>query len=332
MLNAVMVGGGYIGDCHIAAYQALAPDLIRLAAIVDANPTAGKRAAEKAGCPYFETLEQALAVTQADIVDICVPTFLHEMFVLKAASFGKHVLCEKPVTLSLAGFDRMHAACKAAGVKFMTGQVVRFSPEFSEFARLIKAGTLGKLHMLSEKRLCQHPAWTTWHRDPEKSGGGLFDLNTHDIDFIYSLFGLPESVSAVGWKSETGCWNHVTTLLRWQDKQAVCETSLEMTGDYPFSVGVRATGDEGTLEYRATAGINIKDAALQGSFYHFPMGQQPRPVEPEQYDPFTREIREFSLAVKNNTPVPIPPEQTREVLRILLATREALETGNTVTL
>lgn len=332
MVHIAMVGGGYIGDCHISACRALDPSFAVLSAVIDANPVSGRRAAEKAGCPWFETLEAALDAVPVDVVDICVPTFLHELFTLKAAARGKHVLCEKPVTLSLESFDRMAEACEKAGVKFMTGQIVRFTPEFSEFARRIGSGQLGKLHMLSEKRLCQHPAWTTWHRDPNKSGGGLFDLNTHDIDFIYSLFGLPESVAAVGWKNDTGCWNHVTTLLRWKDKQAVCETSLEMTGDYPFTVGVRAVGDGGTLEYRATAGVNIKDGETLGSFRHYPVNGEPREITPEQYDPFRREIEEFLLAVRNDTPVPIPPAQTREVLRILLATQKALETGASVCL
>ena len=332
MLHIAMIGGGYIGDCHISAYNALDPDFAVLCAIIDANPVSGKKAAEKAGCLYFETLEQAIEACPIDVVDICVPTFLHEMFTLKAAAHGKHVLCEKPVTLSLESFDRMHTVCKEKGVKFMTGQIVRFTPEFAEFSSRIREGQLGNIHMLSERRLCQHPAWTTWHRDPAKSGGGLFDLNTHDIDFIYSMFGLPESVSAVGWKNDTGCWNHVTTLLHWKDKRAVCETSLEMIGNFPFSAGVRATGDGGTLDYNTTAGVNIKDAESTGSLMYYPADGIPQEVPVAQYDPFYREIESFLLAVKNDTAVPIPPEQTRDVLRILLATKESLETEKTVSL
>ena len=130
MLQVAMIGGGYIGDCHIAAYNAIDPSLARLSAIIDANPQAGQKAAEKAGCRYFATLEEALAQCDIDVVDICVPTFLHERFVLQAARAGKHVLCEKPVTLTLESFDRMHGACKENNVKFMTGQVVRFVPEY----------------------------------------------------------------------------------------------------------------------------------------------------------------------------------------------------------
>ena len=82
MLNVAIIGSGYIGDCHISAYQALDPSIVCLRAVVDANPVSGKKAAEKAGCCYFETLEQAIAACPIDVVDICVPTFLHEMFTL----------------------------------------------------------------------------------------------------------------------------------------------------------------------------------------------------------------------------------------------------------
>lgn len=330
MISVAIIGGGYIGDCHVAAYGKMDTSFVKVSAVVDANPKAGQAMAEKAGCKWYPTLEEAVQTEDVDVVDICVPTFLHDMFAIKAAQMGKHVLCEKPVTLSLEQFDRMEQACRENGVKFMTAQVVRYMPVFAEAARRMQAGQLGDVHMLSEKRLCQHPLWTSWHRDPAKSGGGLFDLNTHDIDFIYSLFGLPQSISSVGWKNETGCWNHVAQVLRWEDKQAVCETSLEMTGDFPFTEELRITGDAGTLDYKSSAGVNIKDGQAIRSFVHYPVGNVPEEVETGEYDPFQVMIEGFLRAVAEDTAVPIPPSQTRDVVRILEASQKSLETGKTV--
>lgn len=327
MLHIALIGAGYIADCHISAYRSMQEDFVKITAVVDNNPASGQKAAEKADCGWFASLEEAVAAVPVDVVDICVPTFLHEQYALKAAGMGKHVLCEKPVTLSMDSFDRMNSACKEAGVKFMTAQVVRFFPEFVQIRQNLKKGTLGKLHMYSEKRLSQHPAWSSWHRDPGKSGGGLFDLNAHDIDFIYSLFGLPRKVHAIGWKSDSGCWNHVVTAMQWEDMQAVCETSLEMTGDYPFTVGVRAVGDAGTLEYCSSAGANIKDKKSDNSLIIYPQGETAQLLEPGTDDPFYNELYAFLRAVAEDGVVPIPPEETRNVLRILLATKESLETG-----
>lgn len=328
MLYVAVIGGGYIGDCHLSAYGSMDPALAKVTAVVDANPVAGQKMAEKAGCQWYPSLEEAVGEQPVDVVDICVPTFLHELFAVKAAGLGKHVLCEKPVTLSLASFDRMTAACQEHGVRFMTAQVVRFMPVYVEAARRIRE--LGQIHMLSEKRLCQHPLWTSWHRDPAKSGGGLFDLNTHDIDYIYSLFGLPESVTSVGWKSETGCWNHVTQLLRWKDRQAVCETSMEMTGDFPFTTELCAVGDQGTVSYHSSAGVNIKEAKAIESFICYPKGGAPEAPEVPEYDAFRMMIEAFLRAIENRGPMPIPPEQTRDVVRILEASQKSLETGKTV--
>ena len=332
MLNVVMIGCGYIGDCHIAAYNALPDNLAKLVAIVDMNAAVGQQAARNANCRWFATLEEAAQQFRLDVVDICVPTFLHEMFTLKAAAMGCHVFCEKPATLSVESFDRMEKACFDAKVKFMTGQVVRFGAVGRKVRELIDNGTVGPIHMYSEKRLSQHPAWTTWHRTPSKSGGGLYDLNTHDIDFIYSLFGLPDTVSAVGWKSQTGCWNHVVTTMQWPHMQAVCETSLEMTGEYPFTVGMRAVGDQGSFEYLSTAGANIKEQKAVSNFIFYPTGGHPEEVVLPEDNSFLREIGGFLRAIIEDTAVPIPPAQTRDVLRILAATKTALEERRMVSL
>ena len=328
MLHVAVIGGGYIGDCHLSAYGNMAPEVAKVTAVVDANPDAGQKMADKAGCKWYASLEDAIVEQPVDVVDICVPTFLHELFTVKAAGLGKHVLCEKPVTLSLASFDRMTAACQANGVRFMTAQVVRFMPVYVEAARRIRE--LGQIHMLSEKRLCQHPLWTSWHRDPAKSGGGLFDLNTHDIDYIYSLFGLPESVTSVGWKSATGCWNHVSQLLRWKDRQAVCETSMEMTGDFPFTTELCVVGDQGTVSYHSSAGVNIKEAQAVESFVCYPVGGAPEAPAVPEYDAFQVMIEAFLYAIETRGPMPIPPEQTRDVVRILEASQASLESGKTV--
>jgi UDP-N-acetylglucosamine 3-dehydrogenase len=327
MLNVIVVGGGYIGLSHIAAYKQL--DNARVVGVVDLNKEVGEKAAEEAGCKHYSTLEEALEAEKANMVDICVPTFLHEDFVVKAANAKCHVLCEKPVTFTLESFDRMINACRENNVKFMVAQVARWWPEFTVIKDYFDQNQLGRIHMIYEKRLAQHPNWATWHRDPEKSGGGLYDLNIHDIDFLYSVLGMPKSVYAVGWKSPSGCWNHISTSLVWEDgTKAVCETSLEMTGNYPFSIEFRGTGDKGTLEYIFAAGFNIKDETSGSRFVFYPEGEENvQELEAEQKDMFVEEIGSFVNAVVEDKPLPISPEESRDVLRITLAIKKSLEEG-----
>ena len=216
----------------------------------------------------------------------------------------------------------------------MVAQVARWWPEFMTIKAYLDEGKLGDLHMIYEKRICQHPTWATWHRDPAKSGGGLYDLNIHDIDFLYSVFGKPETVYASGWKSPTGCWNHVCTSLTWKNGvKAVVETSIEMTGNWPFSIEFRATGDKGTLNYALTAGLNINDGERGSNMCWYPAGDEKvYPIEVEQTDMFEGEITEFFAAIRENREASVTHAQNRGVLEIVEATTRSLESNVVVQL
>lgn len=331
MLKFAIIGSGYIAQNHVGAIKQI-PDC-ELVAVISNDEPAGKATAERAGCRYYETLDEALDREQIDIVNVCVPTFLHERFVVEAANAKCHVLCEKPVTFTLDSFNRMVDACEKNGVRFMVGQVGRFWPEFAEIRRLLSKDKLGPIHMVYEKRLCQHPTWTTWHKDPSKSGGGLYDLNIHDIDFLVSCFGRPARLYANGWCSDTGCWNHICTSLTWPSGlQAMCETSTEMTGAWPFSIEFRGVGDAGTLCYELTAGVNINDGERGSNLRWYPVGGEPQPIEAQQTDMFVAEISEFFSAIKEDRPAYVTPEQSRQVLEVILATKRSLESGEVVDL
>lgn len=332
MFKVAIVGMGYIAQNHIAAMKAL--EDVEITAVISRSAEKGAKAAAEAGCKHYTTLEEAVANEELNVVDICVPTYLHEEYVIKAAKAKCHVLCEKPITFELDSLDRMIAACEENGVRFMVAQVARWWPEFMTVKEYIDQGKLGDIHMLYEKRTCQHPTWATWHRDPAKSGGGLYDLNVHDIDYLYSLFGKPNRVYAIGWKSPTGCWNHVCASLEWAGGQkAICETSLEMTGNYPFSIQLRATGDNGTIDYALTAGVNINDGERGSNLNWYPAGdEQTYPLQVEQTDMFAGEINEFFSAIRENRPAVVTPQDSRNVLEIVLAMRKSLEEGCVVEL
>ncbi|MEG1813568.1 MAG: Gfo/Idh/MocA family oxidoreductase [Clostridia bacterium] len=329
MLNVAVVGSGYIGLSHIEAYKAL--DGAQVVCVINRSKEKNEKGVCAAGapCKAYTSLEEALKEEVIDLVDVCTPTNTHEQFVIEAANAGRHVLCEKPVTFEMDAFDRMSEACAKNGVRFMVAQVARWWPEFQVIKDCVDAGKLGKIHMIYEKRLAQHPTWSAWHRKPEVSGGGLYDMNVHDIDFLYTLFGMPERVYATGWKSPSGCWNHVATNISWKDgTRAICETSLEMTGNFPFSIEFRGCGDKGTIAYSLTAGHNIKDGERGFDFNFYPAGTETvEALEAKQGDMFVGEIGGFIDAINAGTPAPVTLEQSRAVLKIVLAIRKSLEEG-----
>jgi predicted dehydrogenase len=325
MKRIAIIGGGYIGKMHAAAVKK--SDRLQLAAVVHSHEDAGKKFAREFGCGYYGDAGKMLAEEKVDIVDVCLPTSLHEQYVILAAEHKKHVICEKPFALSSEAARRMADACRKAGVKLMVAQVVRWMPEYVKIKEFLDKGILGDLHMVYSSRLAQHPNWTTWHRNAQVSGGGLFDLHLHDIDYLYSLFGAVDTVDAVGWKSQTGCWNHVISTLRFKNGiKAVSEGSLEIIGDFPFSAAFRATGDKATVDYRLTAGFNIENlGAASNKLVLFEKDAPPKQIEVTALDAFQTEIEAFVSAVGEDKPVPISPEDSVYVIKIIEALQASLE-------
>ena len=331
MLKCVLIGAGYIAQNHVDALISN-PDT-ELVGVVCRNPEHARWIEERVpSCRYFSTFEEAWKATKPDFADITTPTDTHEQYVVLAAKLGCHVFCEKPATFTAESFDRMCKACNDAGVKFMIAQVVRFLAYPKKVKEWISEEKLGSIHMYYQKRLCQHPTWSTWHRDPAISGGALYDLHVHDLDFIYSLFGLPSEVFASGWKSPGGCWNHVVSNLKWKNGMtAVCEGCIEMTGNFPFSVEIRADGDMGTLHHVQTAGANINDGQEQLSLTWYPADSaEAEKIAVEPNDGFVEELGAFIDSINGNKGVPIAQEEIRDVLSIIEALKQSLETGKVV--
>lgn len=330
MFKIGLIGSGFIGTVHAAAYQRISN--AKLVAVADINETSGKKIADEFSCNYYQQAEQMLRDEDIQVVDICLPTFLHEEYVALAAKYHKHVLCEKPFGLSYESCQRMIRCCEEAGVILMVAQVVRWMPEFSKARQLLEDGVFGNLHMVSSRRLSQSPAWTTWHKDPNKSGGGLYDLQVHNIDYLIGMFGEVAKVSAIGWKSESGCWNHVVVHLMFKNGVvAVDEGSIEMTGNYPFSVALRIVGEKATYDYQFAGGQNIENCdTATNSVILYEKDQVPRSVEVEEKDPYELEIIDYLAAISENTPVSISPAESLYVMKVVEAIKEALESGKTI--
>jgi len=334
MQKIAIIGAGFIGAVH--AQASANSKILDLVAVCDVNEKAGKEVAEKCGCAYYSDAEKMLSEADVNIVDICVPTFLHKRNILLAAKHGKHIVCEKPIVLTLEDMDEILYTVKKAGVHFMVAQVLRFWPEYVAIKAMYDNGDFGDIKMVYANRLAQHPNWTQWHKDPKNSGGGLFDLHLHDIDAALFMFGEAERVYAAGWQSETGCYNHVVTTLHFKNGIcAVIEGAFDMTENYPFTMSFRLVGETKTAEYSMIAGFNLEDIASSRRTLHiFENGKSPVSADIDVgEDAYQTELDYFAQCVENGeTLTIITPEQSREVVRIMLAIRESIETGRAIAL
>ena len=191
MLKVGLVGVGGISGAHIPAWQSM--EDVELVALCDVRPEQMTRYPE---LRQYTDMDDMLAKEQLDILDICLPTYLHADAAVKAMERGIHVLSEKPVSLKAEDVHRLYETAKRNNVRFMVAQVLRFWPEYIYLKEIYDSGRYGKLLSGRMARLGHMPGWSwdNWMKDESRSGLVPFDLHIHDLDFMVYTFGKPKQV------------------------------------------------------------------------------------------------------------------------------------------
>jgi predicted dehydrogenase len=266
-MKIAVLGLGFMGSTHLKAYRSIAgAEIAAVASDIPQALTGDLRniqgniggPGEQFDFSHVATYSDPFAALRhsgVDAADICLPTHLHAPLAMAALEAGKHVLIEKPMALSGEECDRILAAARASGRALMTAQVVRFIPAYRAAADRIRAGTLGPVRAAIFRRRCAAPAWSAWLHKKELSGGGVFDLLIHDLDFAVHLFGKPEAVSAVGAEDLARGIDWVTAELFYPAwGAAVVSGGWHHPKAFPFSMEYTIVADCGTLEF-SSAGV-----------------------------------------------------------------------------
>ena len=183
-----IIGAGFIGHLHAEAF-ARVPNA-EVVAIASPSAERGPALAARFGIPRHVTdYRDLLNLDDVDMVTLGVPNDLHAPVCIDAANAGKHVVCEKPLCLTLDEADAMIAACRDAGVKLMYAEELCFAPKYVRAKTLVDEGALGDVFLVkqSEEHFGPHSPWF-W--DVRRSGGGvLLDMGCHSIAFCRWVVG-----------------------------------------------------------------------------------------------------------------------------------------------
>jgi len=322
-----LMGAGFMGKTHAEIFHKL--EDVELTACLDQDEDRVAQIAKETSCMVFTDAETFFQKGGFDVVDICLPTYLHEQIILKSLEAGKHVLCEKPLTLSSKSGKRIRDALKKTDLKFMVAQVIRFWPQYRKIREMIQDGAIGEIETIHAYRLSEIPQWASWFRIPEKGGGALFDLHIHDLDFIYVLCGKPQSLYTTGMPGEFGAWDSISSTLRWEDKYAVIHGDWKHLKGFPLQFGIRVRGKEGTLEYcfKVSGNVELKTQALEE--LTFATHDHTESIDCQNYrDGYEEEILYFLDCVRNNKPVEEATiDQVLDVLKLVEEEKASLETG-----
>lgn len=210
LLKAALIGfGGIAQAAHVPAYASLEKKgKAKLVAACDIDPdrfgqkltiNIGSAGTEPLPIHFYTDLEEMLAKEEIDLIDICLPTFLHAKTAIDMLRRGYHVMSEKPMARTYEDCRAMVEAAAQSKGRLMIGQCLRFFPEYMALKEILDAGTYGRPLSAVFRRMSGPPLWSweNWFMNEKLSGGCLLDLHIHDIDIARFLFGEPEAISCV---------------------------------------------------------------------------------------------------------------------------------------
>jgi predicted dehydrogenase len=178
-----IIGSQFEADIHAAAFKIM-PEEAEVVAV--ASPTHPEELARKYGIPnVYHDYREMLKDKEIEMVTIAAPNYLHAQMTIDVARAGKHVVCEKPLCLTLEEADEMIEVCRKEGVLLMYAEELFFTPKYVKAKEMADQGAFGKIYLVkqSEKHFGPHASWF-W--DIERSGGGVFmDMGCHGIAFCY---------------------------------------------------------------------------------------------------------------------------------------------------
>ena len=314
MVRIALIGCGTMGRTHCRAYAEITEALV----LSDST---------KRFTDFSALMEQG----EFDVLDICLPTYLHKEYAVQAMRAGKHVFCEKPIALSNEDAQEMLNCARENHVKFSVGQVLRFFPMYRNAAQQVKSGRLGAPRLIRTIRNQAFPQWSWqgWYEDYSKSGGPIVDLAIHDIDWIVGNFGKVKRVYARALMGSTERQDHCVITLRLANGGIA---HVEASWAYPrgsvFHTAFEIVGTQAQIEYDSIANASIHCQTFENGVH---ADIYSSPVE-GTLEPYCAELLAFVNSVSQNGPLEVTGEDAAETLRVALAALESAKTGRPVEL
>ena len=325
MKRAAVVGFGFMGMTH--ALNILKNTDLQLVAIVDKDPeTIEKNLFSQSGnistgnispalikeINKYSSFSECLQNEELDAVHICVHTALHYEMTKMALMHDKHVLLEKPFTLDILQAQELIDLAKQRKKILMIAHVVRFMPPYQKLKEWIDSREFGELKFLSLTRFSGIPGWGQWtdKQVTATSGGALFDLNIHDIDFASYVLGSPSEIKASHLPGGLSNQDYISAMWSYQDKNVhvKIEGGNTFHVNFPFQAGYMAQFEKASVLYSSSNG-NIIQIADDISIREVPAG--------DAGDGYFNEIDYFAQCIKNNTqPTECMPASSLESIKL----------------
>mgnify|MGYP005842961203 CR=1 FL=1 len=316
-VRVCVVGTGRAGMVHARNFRWRVPHA-RLAGVVDVDAERARQAAAEVdlGDAHFASLEQALQAASFDAVVITTPTFTHAELATMAAQAGKHVLCEKPMALSLKECDRMIAAVEAAGVILQMAFMRRFDPPFVAAKEQIDQGLIGT--PLIVRSLTRGPGLPpAWAHDIRASNGMLAEVNSHDFDTIRWL--ADSDYTSV--YARAGNFKTPEIKAQYPDFYDAAIVSLQLANGALGMLDGVCPAHYGQLRETATTRVTRADGMVERHYLSWPL---------RFAEAYVAEAAHFVDCIRTGARPSVTGLDGRRALEAVLAANESIRTGQPV--
>lgn len=349
-LKVGIIGTGSISVSHIEAYQN--NDNVELYAFCDLKEERLKYMADKYKVTRtFTDMNEMLSLKEIDAVSICTWNSAHAPCTIAALNAGKHVLCEKPMSVSQEDAKAMKEAADKNGKLLMIGFVRRYGNDCNILKDFIQSDYFGELYYAKATYLRRKGNPGGWFGEKARSGGGpLIDLGVHVIDLVRYLMGNPKPVSVYGAAfKKLGDRKNIKGKQTYRASGAtvhdICDVEdlaaalirfdngAVLSIEASFSLNIKK--DEGKIELFGTKGGAKLDPSLElYSEINDYLADTTLDAETSlSFDGlFAKEIDHFVSCITDNLPCISPAQDGIDIMAILDAIYQSAETGHEVIL
>lgn len=337
-----LIGSRFQADCIAGSVKAI-PDEAEVVAVASPSPGHAEALAKRHGIPAFHTdYRKVLSDPAVELVSITAPNHLHARMTIEAAKAGKHVVCEKPLCITLEEADEMIDACARAGVLLLYAEELFFAPKYLKAKRMADEGAFERVHLVKQGEKHSGPH-ADWFWDVDRSGGGaLMDLGCHGIAFCWWFLGKPKiksvyaQVSTQVHAQRTAGDDEAVTIIEFADGAlAMVENSWNRPGGMDDCIEV--FGEKGQTYADLLMGNALPTYSEAGYGYAVEKAASTKgwtyPVFEEHWNyGFPQEMRHFARCVRGKETPIADGETGRLVQEVLYAAYASAGLGRKVAL
>lgn len=342
-----IIGTGSISHCHMDGYRQL--DHVEVVAACDINEQRVDEYARQYNIPHvFTDYNEMLKMEDLDAVSVTTWNNVHAAASIAALKAGKHVLCEKPLSMNVSEAEQIQQAAAASGCVMMVGFVMRFESKAQVLLDMIQSGKIGDIYFARVAYLRRAGNPGGWFADKARSGGGpLIDLGVHIIDISHYLMGKPRLVAASGAVfNNLGARENLKGVYRYQasDPTTICDVEDMAVALLRFANGAVIEVETSYSQHIENDSYTIECFGSKGGFTYEPelkiftemdnylMDMKPRVDIDGDEASFRRETAHFVECITGRAKCISPVEDGVEIMKILCAIYESAQAGREIRL